>query len=95
MIKEKDFFRGSEGKGLDHEYELVEQDGEKVVFDHTTGLTWQRSGSAPMMFFNESQEYVPVLNNQKYAGFRDWRLPTLEEAMSLMEPQKNEDGTAY
>ena len=44
------------------------------------------------MRFEEAQDYIDQLNQQKYAGSSDWRLPTLEEAMSLMEPeQKNAD----
>ena len=37
----------------------------------------------------EAEAYVDTLT---YAGFDDWRLPTLEEAMSLMEPKMNEHG---
>jgi len=37
--------------------------------------------------WERAQAYVDTLT---YAGFDDWRLPTLEEAMSLMEPKKNE-----
>lgn len=33
---------------------------------------------------------INQLNLDKFADYTDWRLPTLEEAMSLMEPKKNE-----
>ncbi len=29
------------------------------------------------------------LNQEKYAGYSDWRLPTLAEAKSLLEPNKD------
>ena len=38
------------------------------------------------MTFEQTQAYVDTLNAQKFAGYSDWRLPTLQEAMSLMEP---------
>jgi hypothetical protein len=35
--------------------------------------------------FEEALAYVGNLNEAAYGGYHDWRLPTLEEAMSLME----------
>jgi hypothetical protein len=39
-----------------------------------------------------TQEEIKKINQKGYAGYCDWRLPTLEEAMSLMEPNKNING---
>ena len=102
MLRENDLFDQSlywMGKGVQHEFDEIIQHGERLVIDHTTGLTWQQSGSGADMGFERAQEYVPgaqeyvrELKDKKYAGYSDWRLPTLEEAMSLMEPSKNKDG---
>lgn len=91
MLREKDFFDSSyhkEGKGLKHMYEVVTRNRAKLVMDRITGLTWQQSGSEKWMIFAKSQEYAENLNHNQFAGFSDWRLPTVEEAMSLMEPEK-------
>ncbi|MCI0692793.1 DUF1566 domain-containing protein [candidate division KSB1 bacterium] len=80
-----------QGKGINHEYEVQLQG--KVVIDHTTGLMWQQSGSPETMTYENAKAYVAQLNKDCFAGFGDWRLPTLEEALSLMEPQKNSDGS--
>jgi serine/threonine-protein kinase len=37
------------------------------------------------MRWNGAKEWIRVLNNRGYAGFKDWRLPTLDEAVSLLE----------
>ncbi len=56
---------------------------------------WQQSGSFKPVDFEEAQQYVAEsLNKRKYAGFFNWRLPSLEEAMSLMEPFQN-NNTLY
>lgn len=101
MLKEKNFFdkeRHWMGKGVHHEYEEVECNREKLVIDHTTGLTWQQSGSEDVWFLGKAGDItenvdriaetnIVLLNKKNYAGYDNWRLPTLEEAMSLMEPQ--------
>ena len=97
MLQEKDFFQTDwywMGKGLQHEYKETTRHNEKVIIDHTTGLTWQQSGSDQegKIFKAIAQEYVRSLNEKKYAGYDDWRLPTLEEAMSLVEPVQNKEG---
>ncbi len=78
------------GKGIWHQYELLK--GGKVVLDKTTDLTWQQSGSEKRMIFADVEQYIRDLNKQHFAGYNDWRLPTLEEVMSLMEPKQSEDG---
>ncbi len=74
------------GKGIQHKYEAAESG--KVIVDKTTGLMWQQSGSENYMVYSDAQEYIKELNRQEFAGYSDWRLPTLEEAMSLMEREK-------
>ena len=89
MLQEKGLFDidyNKSGKGLQHQYEASEQGGEKLVSDHATGLMWQQSGSPNSMTYADAEKYVHELNAKKFAGYNDWRLPTLEEAMSLMEP---------
>jgi len=80
----------SHGKGITHDYVEQTLNGDKVVLDKTTGLMWQQSGSPNSMTYPDAEKYIRELNkaNKPFAGFTDWRLPTLEEAMSLMEPQK-------
>ena len=92
MLKEKGFFdsyKNKGGKGLQHKYKRSEKNGGIIIRDQTTGLTWQQSGSQDEITFEEAPTHIQKLNKDKYAGFDDWRLPTLEEAMSLMEPEKD------
>lgn len=66
--------------------------GESLVVDRATGLMWHRSGSTHYMNFPKAKSWVSRLNSTRYAGYSDWRLPTLEEAASLLEPVKNSSG---
>lgn len=75
------------GQGIANDF-ILESNGQ-VVFDRATGLRWQRGGSTEEITFAKAQEYLAEMNRQKFAGYDDWRLPTLEEAMSLMEPKRS------
>ena len=69
-----------------HQYEAKSIGYEKVVIDHATGLMWHQNGSERFKDKEKIAEWVDNLNLKGYAGFNDWRLPTAEEAASLLEP---------
>jgi hypothetical protein len=78
-----------DGRIIDHNYKLKTIDGGKVVIDNFTGLMWHQSGSTGLgITWQKAEEWVKKLNRGGYAGFRNWRLPTLEEAASLLKPGK-------
>jgi PKD repeat protein len=65
-----------------------------TVYDHNTGLTWQRSpdtsgdGSitaADKLSWANAQLRPAVLNTAHYGGYSDWRLPTIKELYSLID----------
>lgn len=49
---------------------------------------WQQGGSPDTMNFEAAKNWINDLNRKRYSGYHDWRLPTLEEAMSLLERDK-------
>ena len=63
-----------------------------IVIDSTTGLTWEQSGSEKYMLYDEAKSYIAQLNHDKFAGFSNWRLPTLEEAITLLEQKESSNG---
>lgn len=59
-----------------------------TITDLTTGLMWQRSGSRGVLRKNYAFAYIKDLNNKNFAGYSDWRIPTIEELASLLEKDK-------
>lgn len=57
---------------------------DEVVMDKRTGLMWQRSGSDRAKSFTGAKDYIEQLNDEKFSGYSDWRLPTIEELSSLL-----------
>ncbi len=80
-------------KYTDNEYEL--QSEGKVVYDKATGLMWQQSGSDNRISLLEVKSYISALNRENFAGYNNWRLPTLEEAISILEPKNNETDNMF
>lgn len=60
-------------------------DGDGTVFDKTTGLTWEQSGSPYPTTWEAAHDHIARLNRERFAGRADWRLPTVDELLSLVD----------
>ncbi len=83
-----DMYKNPEGKNFEHRYNLRGIGDNRIIIDEATGLMWQQGGSESSIKYEDAEEMIRKHNEYSLAGFNDWRLPTLEEAMSLMEPKK-------
>ena len=67
-------------------------DSKGAVLDSQTGLMWQKTDSyhdrKKGMNWYQALEYVDSKNSEKFAGYNDWRLPTLEELRQLWDPNR-------
>ncbi len=92
LIKKHNFYSGKYNLPWDNSTGNFRNDfrdnGNGTITDSVTGLVWEKSGSPYSMPFSESQDYIDGLNKKKFAGYDDWRLPTLEELASLLENKK-------
>lgn len=63
-----------------------------TITDQATNLMWQKGGSEEPITWYDASEYVKKINEKGFAGYTDWRLPTVEELASLLESSwKNHD----
>jgi serine/threonine protein kinase len=89
MIKQHGFFETRLNKTGTFKSNYEKTMGNSVVIDHTTGLMWYNEKPPQKMDFQEATQWIDDLNNNKYRGYNDWRLPSLEEAASLLRKNKN------
>ena len=81
-----DFERNEQGEFKSY---LVDNGDGMTVTDKVTGLMWQREGH-DIMSLRMMRSEIEKTNKENFAGYSNWRLPTLDEAMSLMESSVNE-----
>jgi hypothetical protein len=60
-----------------------------TVKDKRTGLIWARDANLGGGDLNMAYDLLKELNIKNYAGFKDWRLPSLEELKSLLDFAKD------
>lgn len=76
--------RNAQGSFLN---DLLDNGDGLTVTDAHTGLMWQRGG-IDIMSHRSMRKAIAHLNEQGFAGYHDWRLPTMAEALSLLERDK-------
>ena len=90
MIYRNNFFDSAINRsGSFKNYFVDNQDG--TVTDLTTGLMWQKGGSTRSVSNRAATRHIKKLNKNKYAGYKDWRLPTIEELASINQVKKSKD----
>ncbi len=70
--------------------------GDGTITDTANDLTWAKEDSwqkeAKWFTWDEADRYAKDMAHMKFAGFVEWRLPTVEEAKTLYDPEmENQD----
>ncbi|MCP4353265.1 MAG: TIR domain-containing protein [Desulfobacterales bacterium] len=91
MFAKHNFFADNFNKSGNFKNNFTDN-GDGTVTDSVTGLMWEKSGSGySMIYYYKTQAYIDDLNRRQFAGYNDWRLPTLEELASLLESKRVND----
>lgn len=91
VIKKWNFFDTEHNRAGRFDNCFVDSGDTRTVIDLKTSLMWQRGG-LDIHSIRTIQRNIRELNTKGFAGYRDWRMPTIEEAMSLMEPEMSAKG---
>ena len=91
MLEAHNFYEKYLNEGGDFPNDFVDN-GDGSITDRATGLIWEKGGSGSWLRYREAQRYIVRLNEKGFLGYHDWRIPTLEELLSLLEGRENEKG---
>ena len=95
--RKRGFFRPGMERNICLKIDLRDNN-DGTIRDPKTFLMWQKDGSHETLSWENAKHYVEELNKERFAGYSNWRLPTLEELGSLLEPSDSFDlrtRTAY
>jgi serine/threonine-protein kinase len=68
------------------------QENQDIAQDRATGLVWQKAGSPYPLTWQQAADYVKRLNTEGFGERQNWRLPTVNELLSLVtEVPRSED----
>lgn len=73
-------FYGQDAQYSDNELDYTDN-GDGTITDNNTGLIWIKEAGEKDTYYNS----INSVNNYSYAGYSDWRVPTIKELYSLMD----------
>ncbi len=94
MLAAKNMFDAERNPGGDfqHQYEVRNAGGLNLILDRSTNLVWMRQRNLVKMNLSKAISWIESLNHVQYGGITGWRLPTIEEAASLLQNTKGAQG---
>lgn len=91
LIRKYNFYDSRYNTTGSFENYLVDNGDQLTISDKVTSLMWQRGG-CDITSIRKIMNHIDKLNKDNFAGFNDWRLPTITEALSLVEAEVNDKG---
>jgi serine/threonine-protein kinase len=87
MLSTKKLFDAQRNPGgnFQHRYEIKNAAGLRLIIDRATNLVWTRQQNLVKMNLHKTLSWIESLNLVQYGGIKGWRLPTIEEAASLLK----------
>ena len=81
----QDAYYASLGKCTPQSFTVMTLSSQKVVYDNNTGLMWQQTMPNETYTWEEALSYC---NDLTYAGYGDWRLPTPQELLTIVDSSR-------
>ncbi|CAK0780913.1 hypothetical protein CCP4SC76_7640007 [Gammaproteobacteria bacterium] len=69
-------------------------DQENTILDSQTNLIWDKSCKTNLTF-DEALAYADQANQDKYLGYNDWRVPTIQEILSLVDYTRHSPASTF
>lgn len=79
------YWEKNNGRLIDNRFTEISSSQGMIVFDRIDSLYWQRQGSANEMTYDDAKIFIKKLNQSRFAGFNDWRLPHIREILVLFK----------
>jgi hypothetical protein len=68
-----------------HHYQFTLGKG-STILDQSNGLLWQQAGSPFPLTWQRAKTYVDDLNRGQFCEKSNWRIPTIDELITLLRP---------
>ncbi len=82
--------------GVELPDDATQEQGWIMTRDNRTGLIWDIKNSGDEYHWYDAQMvFIKKLNTERFGGFSDWRLPTIEELDSIIDRIKSADARPY
>ncbi len=72
-------------RGAEYGVNDFADNGDGTISDNATGLMWGKADSGEAMNWGEALAYAQKMNEEKYLGHSDWRVPNAKELQSIVD----------
>jgi len=91
LLRKWNFFESEHNPSGSFTNALINTGNDQTVIDLKTNLMWQ-CGGLDINSIRQMRKAIAEIQEKGLAGYHDWRMPTVEEALSLMESRQNRKG---